>query len=143
VFVEPSSSFVERWNALGLKNGLGMSGQPPPGTFTYSFTSYIGLEGNISDAGRVTGYTLMVVPTQKQAQDDLSLQAFGVAIRTADPTLDGPGAASVLVDLGLNPRDPVIDPALNGSTTVNGIDYTLVYDESRKLLSLSVRPATS
>lgn len=142
VFELDSAGFVDRWNDTGsqVTELLVIGEAPPVGAFGLGFTRYLGLEGVVGDGGLVESYTVVIDPLGDPADDQLGIQAFGVAINVAEPEATGPELSSILLDMGLDVGNPVVE-GLGGSTSRNGVTYALGYDGQRQLIRLTVTSA--
>jgi hypothetical protein len=146
VAVEPlafdltSEGFVERWNefAARVSPNLRFRSSLPAGDFEVGFSAYIAMIGS-GQSGGIGAYTLEIDPTGPSSSDQLGIQALGLAIAVADPSLEPGERAAVLGEMGLNVRDPELG-GLNGTTTRNGVDYRLVFDSEDFVLRLTVAP---
>ncbi len=144
VFDLSSNDFVQRWNdaAATVSPNLRFRSSLPAGDFEVGFTQYIAMIGSSlpgSAGGGLTAFTIEVDPTGPSSSDQLGIQALGLAIAVADPTLEPNERGLILAEMGLNVRDPQLQ-GLNGATSRNGIDYRLVYDSEAVMLRLSVSP---
>ncbi|GIU91756.1 MAG: hypothetical protein KatS3mg011_0662 [Acidimicrobiia bacterium] len=131
--------FRQEWNrhARTVADGLTISEPIPGGEFTVRFNDYLSLTGRFDD-GRVS-YTVLLDPAGPAATDRLGIQAMGVAIAVAAPSLDGPGRAAILADLGFDVRNPSVE-GVGGSLVRDGVVYRLEFSEG--LLRFTVEPAT-
>lgn len=137
-----SDAFVERWNetAAQVSPNLRFRSSLPAGDFEVGFTAYIAMLGTATEqGGGLAAYTLEIDPTGPSSSDQLGIQALGLAIAVADPSLEPGERASVLAEMGLNVRDPQLGD-LNGATGRNGVDYRLVFDSEDVVLRLTVSP---
>lgn len=137
-----SDAFVERWNetAARVSPSLRFRSSLPASDFEVGFTSYIAMIGSFAGPGSgIDTYTLEIDPTGPSSSDQLGIQALGLAIAVADPSLEPNERAAVLAEMGLNVRDPELG-GLNGATTRNGVDYLLVFDSEDVVLRLTVSP---
>jgi hypothetical protein len=135
VFDLTPAEFVERWDSVAsgsLLIGDGLSG----GRLGMGFTRYVGLEVSTSDDGTMASYRVVLDPDGDTNEDVRGLQALGVAINVAEPTLEGADLRARLASMGLDVSNPVLD--FDGETTVGGVHYRLVYDEARELVTLTV-----
>jgi hypothetical protein len=137
-----SDAFVERWNetAAQISPNLRFRSSLPAGDFEVGFTQYIAMIGS-GEGGGVGAYTLEIDPTGPSSSDQLGIQALGLAIAVADPSLEPNERAAVLAEMGLNVRDPELG-GLNGTTSRNGVDYRLVFDAEDFVLRLTVSAQT-
>ena len=135
-----SEGFVERWNetAARVSPSLRFRSSLPAGDFEVGFSAYIAMIGS-GQSGGIGAYTLEIDPTGPSSSDQLGIQALGLAIAVADPTLEPSERAAVLGEMGLNVRDPELG-GLDGTTTRNGVDYRLVFDSEDVVLRLTVAP---
>lgn len=137
-------AFVERWNevAARVSPNLRFRSSLPAGDFEVGFTPYIAMLG-ASEAGSAVAtldsFSLEIDPTGPSESDRLGIQALGLAIAVADPTLEPNERGAVLGEMGLNVRDPSL-AGLDGRTTRNGIDYRLFYDAEAVMLRLDIAP---
>ncbi len=135
-------AFVERWNdfAARVSPNLRFRSSLPAGDFEVGFTSYIAMIGSFAGPGTgIDAYTVEIDPTGPSSSDQLGIQALGLAIAVADPSLEPNERGAVLAEMGLNVRDPQLG-GLNGATTRNGVDYRLVFDTDAVVLRLTVSP---
>ncbi|MGF1665746.1 MAG: hypothetical protein ACFCVC_05685 [Acidimicrobiia bacterium] len=144
VFELDSAGFVDRWNDTGSRvtDSLVIEDAPAVGAFGLGFTRYLGLEGMVGDGGLIDSYTVVVDPLGDPQDDQLGIQAFGVAINVAEPEATGPELSSILLDMGLDVGNPVVE-GLGGSTSRNGVTYALEYDDQRQLIRLTVSSGDS
>lgn len=142
IFDRPAPEFVATWNAIGdpVSAVLRFATNPLLGPFQQQFTPYLRFLGEVEPGGTVAGFSLVVDPTGPAEHDRLGMQALGVAIATVDPSRSPAGRASLLLDLGLNVRQPILE-GIDGTVTDNGIVYRLVYDPEAILLTFTVTPA--
>jgi hypothetical protein len=142
IFDRPAPEFVAVWNAVGdpVSAVLRFETNPLLGPFEQQFTPYLGFIGEVEPDGTLAGFSLVVDPTGPAEHDRLGMQALGVAIATVDPSRSPAGRASLLLDLGLNVRQPMLE-GIDGTATINGILYRLVYDPESILLTFTVTPA--
>lgn len=139
-----SPAFVERWNdfAAQVSPSLRFRSSLPAGDFEVGFTPFIamlGVSDSISAESTLESFTIEVDPTGPSASDRLGIQALGLAIAVADPSLEPNQRGALLGEMGLNVRDPSL-AGLDGSTTRNGIGYQLFYDAEAVMLRLEVKP---
>lgn len=136
-------AFVERWNeiAAGVSPNLRFRSSLPAGDFEVGFTPYIAMLGasEAGSGGSIDSFSLEIDPTGPSESDRLGIQALGLAIAVADPTLEPNERGAVLGEMGLNVRDPSL-AGLDGRTTRNGIDYQLFYDAEAVMLRLDIAP---
>jgi hypothetical protein len=137
-----SSAFVERWNetAALVSPNLRFRSSLPASDFEVGFTAHIAMVGRFGGLGSgIEAYTIEIDPTGPAASDRLGIQALGLAIAVADPSLEPNERAAVLAETGLNVRDPQLG-GLNGTTTWNDVNYRLVYDAEDVVLRLTISP---
>ncbi|MDH3248588.1 MAG: hypothetical protein OEQ47_06480 [Acidimicrobiia bacterium] len=148
VAVEPlafdlaSDAFVERWNetAARVSPNLRFRSSLPASDFEVGFTAHIAMIGSFAGPGSgLDAYTLEIDPTGPSSSDQLGIQALGLAIAVADPSLEPGERAAVLAEMGLNIRDPQLG-GLNGTTSRNGVVYRLVFDSDDFVLRLTIAP---
>jgi hypothetical protein len=142
VFDLTSDAFVERWNetAAQVSPNLRFRSSLPASDFEVGFTAHIAMIGSFTGPGSgVDAYTVEIDPTGPSSSDQLGIQALGLAIAVADPSLEPNERGAVLAEMGLNVRDPELG-GLNGATTRNGVDYRLVFDAEDVVLRLTVSP---
>ncbi len=144
VFQLDSAEFVDRWNDTGSRvaESLVIGDAPEVGPFGLGFTRYLGMEGIVSDGGLIESYTVVVDPLGDPQDDQLGIQAFGVAINVAEPEATGPELSSILLDMGLDVANPVVE-GLGGSTSRNDVTYALEYDGERQLIRLTITSGTA
>jgi YD repeat-containing protein len=144
VFELDAAGFVDRWNDTGSRvaESLVIDDVPAVGAFGLGFTRFLGMEGVVDDGGLMDSYTVVVDPLGDPQDDQLGIQAFGVAINVAEPEATGPELSSILLDMGLDVANPVVE-GLGGSTARNGVIYALEYDEERQLIRLTVSAGSS
>jgi hypothetical protein len=137
-----SEGFVERWNetAALVSPSLRFRSSLPAGDFEVGFTSYIAMIGS-GEGGGVAAYTIEIDPTGPSSSDQLGIQALGLAIAVADPSLEPGERAAILGQMGLNVRDPDLG-GLDGATSRNGVDYRLLFDSEDVVLRLTVAPSS-
>jgi hypothetical protein len=136
-----SDAFVERWNetAAGVSPNLRFRSSLPSGDFEVGFSQHIAMIGTSAPGAGMTSYTLEIDPTGPSSSDRLGIQALGLAIAVADPSLEPRERGSVLAEMGLNVRDPQLG-GLDGTTTRNGVDYRLLFDSEDLVLRLTISP---
>ncbi len=137
-----SGAFVERWNdtAARVSPSLRFRSSLPAGDFEVGFTSYISMLGSFAGPGSgIDAYTVEIDPMGPSSSDRLGIQALGLAIAVADPSLEPNERAAVLGAMGLNVRDPQLG-GIDGTIARNGVDYRLVYDAEASLLRLTISP---
>jgi hypothetical protein len=141
-FALTSEGFVERWNetAALVSPSLRFRSSLPAGDFEVGFTSYIAMIGS-GEGGGVAAFTIEIDPTGPSSSDQLGIQALGLAIAVADPSLEPGERAAILGAMGLNVRDPDLG-GLDGATTRNGVDYRLLFDSEDVVLRLTVAPSS-
>ena len=135
-------AFVERWNdtAAQISPNLRFRSSLPASDFEVGFTSYIAMIGSFTGpASGIEAYTLEIDPSGPSSSDRLGIQALGLAIAVADPSLAPNERAAVLAEMGLNVRDPQLG-GLNGTTTRNDVAYRLVFDADDVVLRLTISP---
>jgi len=136
-------AFVERWNETAslVSPSLRFRSSLPAGDFEVGFTQYIAMIGTSgATPSGLSSFTLEIDPTGPSSSDRLGIQALGLAIAVADPTLEPEERGAVLNAMGLDVRDPDL-AGLNGSFTRNGVEYGLVYDAEDLILRLTVSPS--
>ena len=139
-----SPAFVERWNELAaqVSPSLRFRSSLPAGDFEVGFTPFIamlGVSDSASAESTIEAFTIEVDPTGPSASDRLGIQALGLAIAVADPSLEPNQRGALLGEMGLNVRDPSL-AGLNGSTVRNGVGYQLFYDAEAVMLRMEVVP---
>ena len=142
VFDLTPDAFVERWNetAARVSPNLRFRSSLPATDFEVGFTSYIAMIGSFTGpASGIEVYTLEIDPSGPSSSDQLGIQALGLAIAVADPSLEPNERAGVLAEMGLNVRDPQLG-GLNGATTRNDVAYRLVFDADDVVLRLTISP---
>lgn len=143
VFQLTPDAFVERWNdtASQVSPSLRLRSSLPAGDFEVGFTQYIAMIGSSgSTPSGLSALTLEIDPTGPSSSDQLGIQALGLAIAVADPTLEPSERGAVLGAMGLNVRDPDLE-GLDGSFSRNGVDYRLVFDSEDLILRLTISAA--
>jgi len=142
IFDRPADEFVSRWNAEGTPIDTVLEFDTPlgGGPFQQEFTAYLKVTGVVEADGTLSTFSVVVDPTGPTQYDRIGIQALGVAIATVDPSRSPGGRATLLLNLGLNVRQPQLG-GIDGRVESAGIDYDLVYDESTRLLTLTVAPA--
>lgn len=143
IFDRPSPEFIAAWDATGgaIDEVLTFDGFPQLGPFEERFTPYLQLNGIVQPDGTLDQFSLVIDPTGPAEYDRIGIQALGVAIATVDPDRSPQGRASLLGELGLNVRQPLLE-GVDGVAEAAGIAYTLVYDAAANLLTLTVSPAS-
>ncbi len=141
-----SPAFVERWNEMAalVSPSLRFRSSLPAGDFEVGFTPFIamlGVSDPVSAESTIEAFTIEVDPTGPSASDRLGIQALGLAIAVADPSLEPSQRGALLGEMGLNVRDPSL-AGLNGSTVRNGVGYQLFYDAEAVKLRLEIKPQT-
>lgn len=142
IFDRPSPEFVSSWDSAGgaIDAVLLFDGFPQLGPFEEQFTPYLRMNGIVQPDGTLDQFTLVIDPTGPAEYDRIGIQALGVAIATVDPGRSPEGRASLLGELGLNVRQPLLE-GVDGASEAAGIAYTLFYDAAANLLTLTVSPA--
>lgn len=142
IFDRPSPEFVAAWESAGgaIDEVLLFDRLPQLGPFSEQFTPFVRMEGIVQPDGTLDGFTLVIDPSGPAEYDRIGIQALGVAIATVDPERSPQGRASLLAELGLNVRQPLLE-GIDGATEAAGIAYTLVYDAAANLLTMTVAPA--
>jgi hypothetical protein len=142
VFDVPATEFVRRWEEVGLAvSPLFDISQPlATGDFEAGFSEGVGMQGSVGEDGRVSSYTVVVDPSTED--DWLGVNAFGVALRVADPTMSGTDLRARLAELGLDlEQTPLQLEGIDGRVVDGGMVYRLLYDSERVLLRLTIEPA--
>ncbi len=142
VFDLAPDAFVERWNenAAGVSPNLRFRSSLPASEFEVGFTGFIAMIGSFDGQGEgIAAYTLEVDPTGPSSSDQLGIQALGLAIAVADPSLEPAERGAVLGAMGLNVRDPQLG-GLDGRISRNGVDYRLLFDQEDLVLRLTISP---
>lgn len=141
VFDVAANEFTNRWNdvAASVSPSLRFRTSLPSGDFEAGFTNYIAVTGSVGLNGRLSQYTLEVDPLGPSDSDQLGMQALGVAVAVADPTLEPIERAELLRIMGLNVRNPLLG-GIDGSVTRNGNTYALFYDSEAVKLTLTIQP---
>jgi hypothetical protein len=139
VFELSGPEFAERWNstARAVSSSLAITSPPSSGAFGLGFTRYAGLEGVVGGTGNIDRYTVVVDPLGDPQDDQLGIQALGVAITVAEPESTGADLRQTLLDMGLDVTSPDVE-GLGGSLNRGEVSYELVYDEGRQLIRLTV-----
>ncbi|MEX2279947.1 MAG: hypothetical protein WEA76_07635, partial [Acidimicrobiia bacterium] len=142
IFDKPSAVFVAAWDAAGgpVDQVLEFGANPVLGPFEERFTPFLSLVGVVQPDGTLDEFALEIDPSGPAEYDRVGIQALGVAIATVEPDRTPQQRASLLGELGLNVRQPLLE-GINGTVESAGLLYTLVYDESTTLLTLTVAPA--
>ncbi|MEX2654569.1 MAG: hypothetical protein WD532_06000 [Acidimicrobiia bacterium] len=142
IFDQPSSEFVAAWDAAGgpVDQVLEFDANPVLGPFEERFTPFLSLVSVVQPDGTLDEFALDIDPSGPAEYDRVGIQALGVAIATVEPDRTPQQRASLLGELGLDVRQPLLE-GINGTVESGGILYTLVYDESTALLTLTVAPA--
>lgn len=142
IFDRSSPEFITSWDAAGgaIDAVLMFDGFPQLGAFEEQFTPYLRMNGIVQPDGTLDQFTLVIDPTGPAEYDRIGIQALGVAIATVDPERSPEGRASLLGELGLNVRQPLLE-GVDGAAESAGIAYTLFYDAAANLLTLTVSPA--
>lgn len=143
IFDRPSPEFITRWDAAGgeIDDVLTFDGFPQLGPFEERFTPFLAMNGIVQPDGTLDQFTLVIDPTGPAEYDRIGIQALGVAIATVDPERSPEGRASLLGELGLNVRQPLLE-GIDGTAEAAGIAYTLVYDAAANLLTMTVTPVS-
>ena len=141
VFELSSGSFVERWDGVAQEvSGSLLIDRPlPAGSFGLGFTQFIGLEGVVDTDATLESYTVVVDPRGEPADDQLGIQALGLAINVAEPDLTGADLRDVLADLGLDVSNPLLE-GLDGIVVRGAIEYHLRFESAGSLIKLTVGP---
>lgn len=143
IFDRPSPEFVTTWDSAGgaIDAVLKFDGFPQLGPFEERFTPYLAMNGIVAPDGTLDQFTLEIDPTGPAEYDRIGIQALGVAIAIVDPERSPEGRASLLGELGLNVRQPLLE-GIDGTAEAAGIAYTLFYDASASLLTMTVSSAS-
>lgn len=131
--------FARRWNerAGEVSSSLVLDRLPDAGSFTLGFTRYSGLTGVVGADGTIDRYTVVIDPLGDPQDDQLGIQALGVAITVAEPGATGSDLRDTLLELGLDVTNPSTEQ-LNGSIVRGENQYTLVYDGESRLILFTV-----
>lgn len=142
LFDRPAPEFVARWDATGgaIDEVLRFDSYPIVGPFEERFTPYLTGLGVVEPAGTLGSFSLVIDPSGPAQYDRIGIQALGVAVATFDPERSPEGRATLLAQLGLNVRQPLL-AGIDGTVTIEDIAYSLVYDDTTTLLTLTVAPA--
>jgi hypothetical protein len=142
IFDRPAPDFISTWNATGgpIDPVLEFDAFPPLGPFEERFTPFLALTAVVHPDGTLDDFSLVVDPSGPTEYDRIGIQALGVAIATVEPERSPEGRATLLGQLGLNVRQPLLD-GIDGTVETDGLVYRLVYDNATTLLTLTVSPA--
>jgi hypothetical protein len=141
IFDRPAPDFISTWNATGgpIDPVLEFDAFPPLGPFEERFTPFLALTAVVHPDGTLDDFSLVVDPNGPTEYDRIGIQALGVAIATVEPERSPEGRATLLGQLGLNVRQPLLD-GIDGTVETDGLVYRLVYDNATTLLTLTVSP---
>jgi hypothetical protein len=141
IFDRPAPDFFATWNATGgpIDPVLEFDAFPPLGPFEERFTPFLALTAVVHPDGTLDDFSLVVDPNGPTEYDRIGIQALGVAIATVEPGRSPEGRATLLGQLGLNVRQPLLD-GIDGTVETDGLVYRLVYDNATTLLTLTVSP---
>lgn len=137
-FETDAATLTERWNTLAEVSAPNMvlfSDLTSP--FILLLTPNVTLEGVLDPvAGNVT---MRATPTGTPEGDGAILNALGILIGTADPSLDGSDRRALLAQLGLDVDRPELG-GIDGSLTHNGLAYRMVYQADQNTLEFAITP---
>lgn len=137
-FQTDAATLTERWNTLAEVSAPNMvlfSDLTSP--FILLLTPNVTLEGVLDPvAGNVT---MRATPTGTPEGDGAILNALGILIGTADPSLDGSDRKALLAQLGLDVDRPELG-GIDGSLTHNGLAYRMVYQAEQNTLEFAITP---
>ena len=137
-FQTDAATLTERWNTLAEVSAPNMvlfSDLTSP--FILLLTPNVTLEGVLDPvAGNVT---MRATPTGTPEGDGAILNALGILIGTADPSLDGSDRKALLAQLGLDVDRPELG-GIDGSLTHNGLAYRMVYQADQNTLEFAITP---
>ena len=137
-FQTDAVTLTERWNTLAEVSAPNMvlfSDLTSP--FILLLTPNVTLEGVLDPvAGHVT---MRATPTGTPEGDGAILNALGILIGTADPSLDGSDRKALLAQLGLDVDRPELG-GIDGSLTHNGLAYRMVYQAEQNTLEFAITP---
>lgn len=127
VFAMSPEAFRETWNTvvteLNTADELAMDALSAT-AFAAQVTDSVYLAGEVDPAGLIEAVTITIDPTGDAESDALAIDAIGVAMAVADPTLDGPERRALLASLGLDIADPDLT-GLSNEHALNGVIYQL------------------
>ena len=137
-FQTDAATLTERWNTLAEVSAPNMvlfSDLTSP--FILLLTPNVTLEGVLDPvAGNVT---MRATPTGTPEGDGAILNALGILIGTADPSLNGSDRRALLAQLGLDVDRPELG-GIDGSLTHNGLAYRMVYQADQNTLEFAITP---
>jgi hypothetical protein len=138
--VDPSLLVVE-WNRVARAFGsqLLIRDALPRGSFDTQLAPLISLQGTTDSDGDVRSLVIVADPSGDTDSDQATIVAWGIALTTADPTLNEDDRREILAEMGLDVRFPEL-AGLDGETSRNGIRYTMKYFQSFSSVLLTIAP---
>jgi hypothetical protein len=138
VFDEPTSVFVERWNAVSEEFGapLRIAGRPA-GEFEVGLTPRLLLQVIAEPDGTLARYVLTGDPAGGPEEDRLIIASWGVAISVALPDLEAEERRELLLDLGFDLDRPDLT-GLDAEVPYSGVLFSLRYLEDFQTVMFAV-----